>query len=109
MLQQGLGHVRPNRKLSQKDRNFQELKICGHGTILALTNNRKPRTACLIQPTVLGSLVIGSKHCFTKLLQCSFYNGGETQTSAVMAATASTMRPRMMRYTPKTLKLWRLT
>ena len=34
---QGLGQARPNKKLSQKGKNFQELKICGHGTILALT------------------------------------------------------------------------
>ena len=39
--------------------NFQELKICGHGTILALMNNRKLRTAQLIQPTVLGFLLSG--------------------------------------------------
>ena len=26
-----------NKKLSQRGKNFQELKICGHGTILALT------------------------------------------------------------------------
>ena len=35
--QQGLGQARPNKKLSQRGKNFQELKICGHGTILALT------------------------------------------------------------------------
>ena len=35
--EQGLGQARPNKKLSQKGKNFQELKICGHGTILALT------------------------------------------------------------------------
>ena len=33
--QQGLGQARPNKKLSQKATNFQELKICGHGTVLA--------------------------------------------------------------------------
>ena len=27
---------RPNKKLSQGAENFQELKICGHGTVLAL-------------------------------------------------------------------------
>lgn len=37
----------------KRDRNFQELKICGHGTIRALVNNRKTRTAWLIQRTVL--------------------------------------------------------
>ena len=37
ITQQGLGQARPNKKLSQKGKNFQELKICGHGTILALT------------------------------------------------------------------------
>ena len=36
-FQQGLGQARPNKKLSQRGKNFQELKICGHGTILALT------------------------------------------------------------------------
>jgi len=40
--QQGLGQARPDKKLSQ---GGQGLKICGHRTILALTNNRKPRTA----------------------------------------------------------------
>lgn len=34
---QGLGQARPNKKRSQRDTNFQELKICGHGTVLALT------------------------------------------------------------------------
>ena len=34
--QQGLGQARPNKKLSQGAENFQELKICGHGTVLAL-------------------------------------------------------------------------
>ena len=37
VTRQGLGQARPNKKLSQKGKNFQELKICGHGTILALT------------------------------------------------------------------------
>ena len=36
-FQQGLGQARPNKKLSQRGKNFQELKICGHGTVLALT------------------------------------------------------------------------
>ena len=36
-FQQGLGQARPNKKLSQRGKNFQELKICGHGTILALS------------------------------------------------------------------------
>ena len=31
------GTARPNKKLSQRSKNFQELKICGHGTVLALT------------------------------------------------------------------------
>ena len=35
-FQQGLGQARPNKKLSQRGKNFQELKICGHGTVLAL-------------------------------------------------------------------------
>jgi len=30
-----LGQARPNKKLSQRGKNFQELKICGHGTVLA--------------------------------------------------------------------------
>ena len=34
---QGLGQARPNKKQSQRGKNFQVLKICGHGTILALT------------------------------------------------------------------------
>ena len=34
--QQGLEQARPNKKLSQGAENFQELKICGHGTILVL-------------------------------------------------------------------------
>ena len=34
--EQGLGQARPNKKLSQRGKNFQELKICGHGTVLAL-------------------------------------------------------------------------
>ena len=33
---QGLGQARPNKKLSQGAENFQELKICGHGTVLVL-------------------------------------------------------------------------
>ena len=33
---QGLEQARPNRKLSQGAENFQELKICGHGTVLVL-------------------------------------------------------------------------
>ena len=31
------GTARPKKKLSQGARIFQELKICGHGTVLALT------------------------------------------------------------------------
>ena len=34
---QGLGQARPNKKQSRSGKNFQELKICGHGTVLALT------------------------------------------------------------------------
>ncbi|MEE0285344.1 MAG: hypothetical protein UD159_02185 [Faecalibacterium prausnitzii] len=30
------GTARPNKKLSQGAENFQELKICGHGTVLVL-------------------------------------------------------------------------
>ena len=37
IMKQGLGQARPNKKLSQRGKNFQELKICGHGTILALS------------------------------------------------------------------------
>ena len=44
------------------------MKICGHGTILALINNRKSRTTQLIQLTVLGFLVSGLKYCFMKPL-----------------------------------------
>ena len=33
---QGLGQARPGKKLSQRGKNFQELIICGHGTVLAL-------------------------------------------------------------------------
>ena len=69
IIQQGLGLARPNKRLSQRGKNFQELKISGHGTILALTNNRKTRTARLIQPTVLVFLVIRLKYCFTEPLQ----------------------------------------
>ena len=36
MMKQGLGQARPNKKLSQWAGYFQELKICGHGTVLAL-------------------------------------------------------------------------
>ena len=37
MMKQGLGapHA-PTRKLSQEAESFQELKICGHGTVLVL-------------------------------------------------------------------------
>ena len=37
IMKQGLGQAHPNKKLSQGAGNFQELKICGHGTVLALT------------------------------------------------------------------------
>ena len=37
VTRQGLGQARPNKKQSQRGKNFQELKICGHGTVLALT------------------------------------------------------------------------
>ncbi len=36
VTRQGLGQARPNKKQSQRGKNFQVLKICGHGTILAL-------------------------------------------------------------------------
>ena len=48
---QGLGQARPNKKLSQRGKNFQELKICGHGTILALTFQQ-------FYKDVLGSSVV---------------------------------------------------
>jgi hypothetical protein len=32
-----LGQARPNKKLSQRGKNFQELKICGHETVLVFT------------------------------------------------------------------------
>jgi hypothetical protein len=35
IMKQGLGQAHPNKKLSQWAGNFQELKICGHGTVLA--------------------------------------------------------------------------
>ena len=35
-MKQGLGQARPQKKLSQGAGNFQELKICDHGTILVL-------------------------------------------------------------------------
>ncbi len=78
---QGLEQARPNKKLSHGGNNFQELKICGHGTILALINNRKPRTAQLIQLTVLGFLVSELKYCFMKPLLFEgrgFLYGGKT-------------------------------
>ena len=37
IMKQGLGQARPNKKLSHGAGNFQELKICDHGTVLALT------------------------------------------------------------------------
>jgi hypothetical protein len=38
MIKQGLGQAHPNKKLSQRGKNFQELKIsCPSGTVLALT------------------------------------------------------------------------
>ena len=37
IMKQGLGQARPNKKLSQRGKNFQELKICGHGTVLVFT------------------------------------------------------------------------
>ena len=30
------GSARPSKKLSRRGKNFQELKICGYGTVLAL-------------------------------------------------------------------------
>ena len=35
------GSARPNKKLSQRGKNFQEWIICGHGTVLALYVFRK--------------------------------------------------------------------
>ena len=37
IMKQGLGQARPNKKLSHGAENFQELKICDHGTVLVLT------------------------------------------------------------------------
>ncbi len=37
IMKQGLGQARPNKKAVPRGKNFQELKICDHGTILALT------------------------------------------------------------------------
>ena len=34
IMKQGLGQTRPKKNLSQGARNFQELKICDHGTVL---------------------------------------------------------------------------
>ena len=56
-FQQGLGQARPNKKLSQRGKNFQELKICGHGTILALTV-RIIRLALTVRIIRLASVVI---------------------------------------------------
>ena len=36
------GSARPNKKLSQGARIFQELKICGHGTVFALLSPLQP-------------------------------------------------------------------
>ena len=47
----------------------EAVPIFAHGTILALINNRKPRTAQLIQLTVLGFLVSVLKDCFMKPLR----------------------------------------
>ena len=51
------GRHAPTRSSPQEAGNIQELKIFGHGMILALTNSRKPRTAQLIQLAVLGFLL----------------------------------------------------
>ena len=37
IMKQGLGLALPNKKAVPRGKNFQKLKICGHGTILALT------------------------------------------------------------------------
>ena len=37
IMKQGLGQTRPSKKAVPRGKNFQKLKICGHGTILALT------------------------------------------------------------------------
>lgn len=37
MMKQGLGLRTPQQEAVPKGKNFQKLKICGHGTVLALT------------------------------------------------------------------------
>ncbi len=37
IMKQGLGLALPNKKAVPRAGNFQELKICDHGTVLALT------------------------------------------------------------------------
>ena len=36
MMKQGLGHRTPQQEAVPKGKNFQELKICDHGTVLVL-------------------------------------------------------------------------
>ena len=69
------GRHAPTRSCPKGAGIFQELKICGHGTILALMDNRKTRTVSLIQPTVLVFLVIRSKYCFMEPLplRCFYF------------------------------------
>ena len=37
IMKQGLGQALPNKKAVPRGRKFSELKICDHGTVLALT------------------------------------------------------------------------
>ena len=37
IMKQGLGQTCPSKKAVPRGKNFQKLKICGHGTILDLT------------------------------------------------------------------------
>ncbi|RCH46746.1 hypothetical protein C7K05_05080 [Faecalibacterium prausnitzii] len=57
IMKQGLEQAHPNKKPSQGAGNFQELKICGHGTVLALTI-RIIRLALTIRIIRLASVVI---------------------------------------------------
>ena len=36
IMKQGFGQAHPNKKQSQRGKNFQEWIICGHGTVLVL-------------------------------------------------------------------------
>ena len=57
IMKQGLEQAHPNKKPSQGAGNFQELKICGHGTVLALTV-RTIRLALPARINRLASVVI---------------------------------------------------